>query len=197
MLPPSSPTASDPAGNIGRSDRARSTSRWPALAALLAVPAARSCGPCPAVATDQVNLRAGPSLDAAILGVIPAGAEFQWSVEPAPVDGYVPVLYREIASWAHDGYLFLYPASATTLTAVNPRNEPGYGAPVGGILPHGASLTHLGGPRRADLFKYGYGRSRVGTRLPDLRKRHLCGIGRCVLLAIGRGIPPPRRCASD
>ena len=128
------------------------------LVVLLAVPAglrpspaaALSCGPCPAVATDQVNLRAGPSLDAAILGVIPAGAELQWNIEPAPVDGYVPVIYGESAGWAHEDYLLLYPASATTLTAVNLRQEPGLGAPVVGVLPDGASLTLLGGPRSAD-----------------------------------------------
>ena len=134
----------------------------PVLVALLAVPAglrpspaaALSCGPCPAVAADQVNLRAGPSLDAAILAVVPAGAELQWDFEPDPVDGYVPVIYDGIEGWAHDDYLLLYPASATTLAAVNLRDEPGLGSPIDSLLPDGASLILTGGPRSVDGFDW-------------------------------------------
>ena len=129
-----------------------------ALAALLALPAAvrpapaaaLSCGPCPAVAAEQVNLRDAPSLDSTVLRLIPAGAELQWVADPPPVAGYVPVIYEGITGWAHDDYLLLYPASATTLAAVNRREAPGLASPVVGVVPAGASLLLLNGPRHAD-----------------------------------------------
>ena len=133
-----------------------------ALAALFALPpmlqpapaAALSCGPCPAVAAEQVNLRDAPSLDSTILRLIPAGAELEWQTDVTPVAGYVSVVYEGIAGWAHDDYLLLYPASATTLAAVNQREAPGLAAPVVGVLPAGASLVLLTGPRHADGYAW-------------------------------------------
>lgn len=137
----------------------------PILALVLAAPltvaavppppaAALSCGPCPAVAAEPANLRAAPRLDSEVLRVIPAGAELQWDYEPAAVDGYVPVIYDGTEGWAHDDLLLLYPASATTLAAVNQRETPGLDAPVVGVLPTGASVILLGGPVAADGYAW-------------------------------------------
>ena len=128
------------------------------LATLLAAPAvlgpapaaALSCGPCPAVAVEQVNLRTAPSLDSEVILPIPAGARLVWDVEPASVDGYVPVVYAGISGWAHDDYLLLYPAWATTLAAVNQREAPTLDGPVVGVLPAGTPLILLDGPVVAD-----------------------------------------------
>ena len=63
-----------------------------ALAALLAAPIGRpapagavSCGPCPAAATADLNLRAGPSTADPVLRVVPAGAQLEWDpFQPQP-----------------------------------------------------------------------------------------------------------------
>ncbi len=61
---------------------------------LLAVPARRRlsltalpCGPRPAVAADQVNVRAGPSLDTVILAVLADGASLILLGGPGSADG--------------------------------------------------------------------------------------------------------------
>ena len=88
-----------------------------ALVAALVVPAAvqpagvaaRSCGPCPATTTADLNLRAGPSQADEIFLVIPAGAAAEWDPFQGEVNGYVAVTYDGVAGWAAREFLLRYP----------------------------------------------------------------------------------------
>jgi hypothetical protein len=56
-----------------------------------------------ATTTDALNLRSGPSLEAAIQQVIPAGSTVE--VTGAVENGFYPVTFREVAGFAHGDYL--------------------------------------------------------------------------------------------
>src|SRR5215207_9594164 len=71
--------------------------------------AALSCGPCPATATDDLNLREGPSLADDVLGVIPAGSELEYDQFQGHTNGFVAVSYDGTDGWAYAAYLLLFP----------------------------------------------------------------------------------------
>ena len=123
------------------------------LGMLLAVAGARptpvaavSCGPCPATATADLNLRAGPSLSATVLRVIPPGAALSWDPFQTGSGGFVAVSYDSTAGWAHGDYLLLFPTWATVTASLNLRTGPGLGATVLDVMPPGAQVQVLGGP---------------------------------------------------
>ena len=121
-----------------------------ALASAVAVPArpsaAVSCFPCPATTTDWLNLRAEPSLSAAILDVMPPGAEIEWDPTVAPQNGFTYVTYGATEGWAFTDYLILYPAAATTTDWLNLREGPGLSYAVITVIPPGETVQLLGGP---------------------------------------------------
>jgi uncharacterized protein YgiM (DUF1202 family) len=119
------------------------------LAAAIAAPApagAVSCGPCPGTATDNVNLREGPSLADDVILVIPAGAELEWDSFGDQANGYVPVTYDGVDGYAHGDYLLLFPAFGTTTDWLNLREEPSRNSAVLDVMPPGADVQLLGGP---------------------------------------------------
>ena len=61
--------------------------------------AAQTCTNCELYAVEELNLRQEPSLDAAVLRFIPAGAAVQ-RTEEAEVNGYAPVVYDGVPGWA-------------------------------------------------------------------------------------------------
>lgn len=135
-----------------------------ALAALFMLPAAvqpatteaRSCGPCPATTTDHLNLRASPSLSAAVLTVIPAGTDVEWDPSQGEVSGFVAVTYAGISGWAASDYLSLAPHAATTTAALNLRNSPSLDAAVILVMPPGANVTVISGPSNG-FYSVDYG----------------------------------------
>ncbi|MGH2534530.1 MAG: SH3 domain-containing protein [Thermomicrobiales bacterium] len=108
--------------------------------------AALSCGPCPASATADVNLRAEPSVSAAILDVIPAGAALEWDPLQDKVDGFVAVSYNGSDGWADGDYLLLFPLGATTTAALNVHAEPSLDAEIRGVIPVGTQVMVISGP---------------------------------------------------
>ena len=60
---------------------------------------AQSCTNCTLYARTELNLRQGPSLDAAVLRFIPAGAPVQ-RTSGAGSNGYAPVTYDGVSGWA-------------------------------------------------------------------------------------------------
>jgi len=108
--------------------------------------AALSCGPCPATATDDLNLRDGPSLADDVLRVIPAGAELEWDPFQDRTNGFVAVNYDGTDGWAYAAYLYLFPAAATTTDDLNLREDPSLSADVIDVMPAGANLQVLSGP---------------------------------------------------
>jgi uncharacterized protein YgiM (DUF1202 family) len=64
---------------------------------------ARSCDPCPVVATDALNLRSGPSLNDTITWVIPKGTEL--IAANATTNGFREVEVEGREGWAYGQYL--------------------------------------------------------------------------------------------
>jgi uncharacterized protein YgiM (DUF1202 family) len=60
---------------------------------------AQSCTNCTLYARTELNLRQGPSLDAAVLRFIPAGAPVHRTTG-AESKGYAPVTYEGVSGWA-------------------------------------------------------------------------------------------------
>jgi uncharacterized protein YgiM (DUF1202 family) len=60
---------------------------------------AQSCTNCTLYARTELNLRQGPSLDAAVLRFIPAGALVHRTTG-AESKGYAPVTYEGVSGWA-------------------------------------------------------------------------------------------------
>ena len=60
---------------------------------------AQTCTNCTVYARTELNLRQGPSLDAAVLRFIPAGAPVQRTTG-AESNGYAPVTYDGVSGWA-------------------------------------------------------------------------------------------------
>ena len=98
-------------------------------------PAATDAGPAvagsPAVTTDAVNLRAGPSTSDAVLLVMPAGAAVVTT--GAPQNGFYPVTYNGQFGWASGEYLAFgaAPAPAPAGTPA-PSVTPSTAAPAAG-----------------------------------------------------------------
>jgi uncharacterized protein YraI len=59
----------------------------------------QSCTNCTLYARTELNLRQGPSLTAAVLRFIPAGAPVQRTTG-AESNGYAPVIYDGVSGWA-------------------------------------------------------------------------------------------------
>ena len=59
----------------------------------------QSCTNCTLYARTELNLRQGPSLDAAVLRFIPAGAPVHRTTG-AESNGYAPVTYDGVSGWA-------------------------------------------------------------------------------------------------
>ena len=59
----------------------------------------QSCTNCTLYARTELNLRQEPSLDAAVLRFIPAGAEVHRTTG-AGSKGYAPVTYEDVSGWA-------------------------------------------------------------------------------------------------
>ena len=112
--------------------------------------AALSCGPCPATATADLNLRAGPGTSAEVLRVIPEGAALEWDPFVSPTNAFVAVSYDGTDGWAASAYLLLYPAFATTTADLNLRTAPSLSSTVETVMPAGTNLLVLSGP--ADGF---------------------------------------------
>jgi uncharacterized protein YgiM (DUF1202 family) len=60
---------------------------------------AQTCTNCTLYARTELNLRQGPSLDAAVLRFIPAGAPVHRTTA-AESNGYAPVTYDGVSGWA-------------------------------------------------------------------------------------------------
>ena len=60
---------------------------------------AQSCTNCTLYARTELNLRQGPSLDAAVLRFIPAGAPVHRTTGEES-NGYAPVTYEGVSGWA-------------------------------------------------------------------------------------------------
>jgi D-alanyl-D-alanine carboxypeptidase len=110
--------------------------------------AARSCGYCPAITTTALNLRAGPSKDAPVILVMPAGAEVGVDRTDGSTNGYLPVLYQWIFAWAHEDYLSsdggVPTPSATVAEPLNLRAGPSTSDMVLMVMPAWATVTLTG-----------------------------------------------------
>jgi uncharacterized protein YgiM (DUF1202 family) len=97
----------------------------------------QSCTNCTLYARTELNLRQGPSLDAAVLRFIPAGAPVHRTTA-AESNGYAPVTYDGVSGWAVALGLVATPeeidpvaAPATTAPAPAPATTaPAPAAPV-------------------------------------------------------------------
>jgi uncharacterized protein YgiM (DUF1202 family) len=106
--------------------------------------AALSCGPCPGVTLDYLNLRAAPGQNAEVLLVIPLGAEIEWEPSVPQTNGYFAVSYAGVDGYAHGDYLLLFPAFATPTDWLNLRSGPSLDSAVLEVMAPGASLDVLG-----------------------------------------------------
>lgn len=134
-----------------------------------AAAAATAAPTATAIATDLLNLRAGPSFEAEVLRVLPPGAPA--TVTGGAESGFVPVDYDGTAGWVDAAYLdasgapadpavpaeadalSLGPDATATDTAIaitteplNLRTDPAEDAPVVVVMPAGASLVTTGEP---------------------------------------------------
>ncbi len=97
-----------------------------------------------ATTTDALNLRAAPSLDAAVLTVIPA--DTQVSVQGDPVNSFYPVSYAGTTGWASGVYLYTGGGDvAVTTDDLNLRSGPSVASGVITVIPAGATVTLTGG----------------------------------------------------
>jgi uncharacterized protein YgiM (DUF1202 family) len=99
---------------------------------------ALSCGPCPAVTTSALNLRAAPNLNAEVLLVIPNGAEVEYDNSVPRQNGYLAVSYNGVNGYAHGLYLLLFPATASTSDWLNLRSGPSATSSVIQVMPPGS-----------------------------------------------------------
>ena len=124
----------------------------------------QSCTNCTLYAITELNLRQEPSLNAAVLRFIPAGAPVQRG-SGAATNGYAPVTYNGVSGWAVALGLVATPEEVTaatvatttaptpapapaatseirvTLTPLMLRSGPGVDAEPILVMPEGARLT--------------------------------------------------------
>ena len=122
----------------------------------------QSCTNCTLYAITELNLRQEPSLDAAVLRFIPAGAAVHRTAG-AGMNGYAPVTYDGVSGWAVALGLVATPEEVTaaavpttaapapapaatseirvTLTPLMLRSGPGVDAEPILVLPEGARIT--------------------------------------------------------
>ena len=112
--------------------------------------AAAGIGPTGETATTlaDLNLRAGPGTDDAVLAVMPPGAAVAYTGESA--DGYVRVVYGDIAGWAFASFLAGGGVPAPSGTAVatdflNLRAGASPGDAVLLVIPPGGTVELTGG----------------------------------------------------
>ena len=108
--------------------------------------AARSCDPCPAYTTANLNLRAAPSLSAPIYLVIPNGAEVGRATS-GDTNGFAQVTYNGVTGWASTAYLRWPDAgmsTATTTANLNLRVGPSLTAPVILVIPVNSTVQLTG-----------------------------------------------------
>ena len=122
---------------------------------------ALSCGPCPAMTTDALNLRDGPSLNANVLLVIPAGADLEYDPSGRAGNGYVSVTYNGVDGYAHRLYLLLFPASATPTDWLNLRSGPSLDSGVIMVMEPG-SMVQVRGAAANGYFSVAYEQRVVG-----------------------------------
>lgn len=101
-----------------------------------------------ATATDDLNVRSGPSLSDRVVTVIPRGRSVNLTGKES--NGFRSVNFNGTAGWAFSTYLAIdkAPASpstaAVTTDALNLRTGPGTSSPVMIVMPKGASVTLTG-----------------------------------------------------
>ena len=107
---------------------------------------ARSCDPCPAYTTANLNLRAAPSLSAQVYLVIPNGAEVGRATS-GDANGFAQVTYNGVTGWASTAYLRWPDANmstATTTANLNLRAAPSTTAKVILVIPAGSKVQLTG-----------------------------------------------------
>jgi uncharacterized protein YgiM (DUF1202 family) len=108
---------------------------------------ARSCDPCPTVASDNLNLRSGPGKNYGVIWIIPKGTEVIAS--NSQTNGYSEVTVNGREGWAYRQYLVSPDAPAVSGTMVtvdylNFRRGPGTAEEVIKVLPPLASVEITG-----------------------------------------------------
>ncbi|HEU5433454.1 MAG TPA: SH3 domain-containing protein, partial [Thermomicrobiales bacterium] len=113
-----------------------------------AAPAAAPAAPGSAKTTTEANLRSGPTTDAAVLAVLPAGAAV--SVDGAASNGFVPVTNDGVSGWVAAD-LISGGAAAETASGAVPAPHPAADAAVASSppLPAAASATATAAPAPA------------------------------------------------
>jgi uncharacterized protein YraI len=100
---------------------------------------------------EELNLRAGPSTDDAVLAVMPGGSMV--TITGDPENGFYPVDYAGTAGWAFGDYLDVASASegassssgtATVTSELNLRSGPSTAETVLAVMPGGAVVTLTG-----------------------------------------------------
>jgi uncharacterized protein YraI len=112
-----------------------------------------------ATVLSDLNLRAGPSTDEAVLAVMPGGATVALTGESA--NGFVGAVYGGVSGWAYavflsGGALPSPTGSAVAIDFLNLRSGPGIGNEVLTVIPSGASVT-LTGESSAGFLSVSYG----------------------------------------
>lgn len=118
---------------------------------------ARSCDPCPTVATTDLNLRSGPSTNNSILWVIPNGTEVIAS--NSDTNGFAQVTVQGREGWAFRQYLTSPDAPPVTGTMVtvdflNLRRAPGTGEEIIEVMPPLSAVEST--DQVIDGFRYVY-----------------------------------------
>jgi uncharacterized protein YraI len=91
-----------------------------------------------------LNLRDGPSLNANVLLVMPAGADLEHDPSVPAENGYVAVSYDGVDGYAHRLYLLLFPASATPTDWLNLRSGPSLNSDVIMVMEPGSEVQVRG-----------------------------------------------------
>lgn len=100
-----------------------------------------------AATIDAVNLRSGPSVDDAVIDVMPGGSTV--TITGDPENGYYPVSYNGEAGWAFGAFLDTGSSaaagySAVTTTVLNLRAGPSLDNAILAVMPAGAVVTLTG-----------------------------------------------------
>ncbi len=101
-----------------------------------------------AVTTERLNLRGGPSINDAVLTVLPAGATVTLSGQS--INDYLFTTWNGQNGWAHREWLQIVsvpseqPATAVATDRLNMRTDAGLSYPVILVIPQGATVTLTG-----------------------------------------------------
>jgi uncharacterized protein YraI len=141
----------------------------------------------PAIVREELNLRSGPGLGYAVVGVMPAGSTVRVTGDEA--EGWFPVRYNELDGWAYAEYIAVngqaqgvaattggtgVRGAATVVTSLlNVRGGPGTSYGVVAQLPYGTTVEITGDPRAGDgrtwveISARGYGQGWVAAEFLD------------------------------